>query len=139
MEDPVGSGRGDVLELLLPTPSWDDQNAAGDSIPAGAETGDSPTAADCLGRLPAHRSAVVRRYVESSQGGLVTEFVSAYAPELNPVEYLWAYWKQHELAYVSPKEYWQLGAHARLALKSMKSKRKRLVVGFWKQAKVRFE
>jgi transposase len=90
-------------------------------------------------RLPAHRSVAVRRYVESSQGRLVTEFLPAYAPELNPVEYLWAYWKQHELANVCPKEYWQLGAHARLALKSMKSKRKRLVVAFWKQAELRFE
>lgn len=41
-------------------------------------------------RLPAHRSAPVRRYVESSQGRLVTAFLPAYAPELNPVEYLWA-------------------------------------------------
>jgi len=26
----------------------------------------------------------------------------AYAPELNPVEYLWSYWKQHELPNFAP-------------------------------------
>lgn len=89
--------------------------------------------------LPAHRSAAIRRRVESSQGRLATESLPAYAPELNPIEYLWAYWKQHEVTNVCPKEYWGLDTHARLALKSMKSRRKPLFVAFWKQAELRFE
>lgn len=36
------------------------------------------------------------------------EFLPAYAPELNPVEYTWAYWKQHTLPNVCPKDYWSL-------------------------------
>lgn len=90
-------------------------------------------------RLPAHRSALVRRYVEASRGRIAVEFLPPYAPELNPVEYLWGYWKQHELANVCPKEFWQLGAVARMALKHIKRKRKRLIGAFWRQAELRFD
>ena len=44
--------------------------------------------------LPAHRSRYVRTYVESLGGRLVLERLPAYAPELNPVEYLFGYVKQ---------------------------------------------
>ena len=87
-------------------------------------------------RLPAHRSALVRRYVEASGGRIEVQFRPAYAPELNPVESLWGDWKQHELANVCPREYWQLGAMARLALKKIKRKRKRLIGAFWQQAEL---
>lgn len=90
-------------------------------------------------RLPAHRSALVRQYVEASRGRIEIEFLPAYAPELNPVEYLWGYWKQHELANVCPREWWQLGAMARMALKSMKRRRRRLIAAFWKQAELCFD
>jgi transposase len=33
------------------------------------------------------------------------EFLLPYAPELNPVEYLWAHWKHHELANLCPKNF----------------------------------
>ena len=39
--------------------------------------------------LPAHRSRVVKDYVEALDGHLILERLPAYAPELNPVEYLW--------------------------------------------------
>jgi transposase len=90
-------------------------------------------------RMLAHRSALVRRSVEASRGRIVVKFLPAYAPELNPVEYLWGYWKQHELANVCPKEFWQLGAVARMALKNIKRKRKRLIGAFWQQAELCFE
>jgi transposase len=48
-------------------------------------------------RLPAHRSRLVRDYVRSQNGAIQLEFLPAYAPELNPTEYLWAHWKHHEL------------------------------------------
>jgi transposase len=44
-------------------------------------------------RLQAHRSRLVREYVESQEGTIHLEFLPPYAPELNPVEYLWAHWK----------------------------------------------
>ena len=38
----------------------------------------------------------------------IPTYLPAYAPELNPVEYLWGYWKQHELPNVCPRDYWEL-------------------------------
>jgi transposase len=85
--------------------------------------------------LPGHRSRLVARYVADQKGRIVLEFLPAYAPELNPVEYLWGYWKQHELPNFCPKEYGQLSAHARQALRRMQ-RRPTLVTAFWKQAKL---
>ena len=84
-------------------------------------------------RLPAHRSRLVRDYVDSLGGWIQMEYLPPYAPELNPVEYIWAYWKQHELPNVCPKEYWQLSDGARRALRRMR-RRPRLITAFWKQA-----
>jgi len=56
--------------------------------------------------LPAHRSRVVREYVESLDGHIQLERLPAYAPELNPVEYLFGYAKQRELANLSPPRAW---------------------------------
>jgi transposase len=33
------------------------------------------------------------------------EFLPTYAPELNPVEYLWSHWKQHELPNSCPQDW----------------------------------
>jgi transposase len=84
-------------------------------------------------RLPAHRSRLVRDYVESLRGWIRMEYLPPYAPELNPVEYIWGHWKQHELPNVCPKDYWQLSEAARQTLKRMR-RRPRLIAAFWKQA-----
>jgi hypothetical protein len=55
-----------------------------------------------------------------------------HTPELNPVEYIWAYWKQHELPNVCPKDFWHLSEAARLTLRRMR-RRRRLITAFWKQ------
>jgi transposase len=83
--------------------------------------------------LPAHRSRMVRNYLQTLNGRIRTEFLPSYAPELNPVEYIWAYWKQHELPNVCPKDYWQLSEAARRTLKRMR-RRTRVMAAFWKQA-----
>ena len=85
--------------------------------------------------LPAHRSRRVRDYVDSTAGALQLAFLPAYAPELNPVEYLWAHWKQHELGNFCPKTFSDLSLHAIRALKRMR-RRPKLVVAFWKQAEL---
>ena len=41
-------------------------------------------------RLPAHRSRVVQEFVASQKGRIRIEYLPAYAPELNPTEYIWA-------------------------------------------------
>jgi len=88
-------------------------------------------------RLPAHRSRLVRDYVESQAGALQLEFLPPYAPELNPVEYLWAHWKQHEVPNFCPKTFDQLSAFARAKLRRTQ-RRRALVAAFWKQAELPF-
>ncbi len=48
--------------------------------------------------LPAHRSRSMRAYLEDQAHWLQVERLPAYAPELNPVEGLWANLKGTELA-----------------------------------------
>jgi hypothetical protein len=48
--------------------------------------------------LPAHRSRMMRAWLRSQRSWLVVEPLPAYAPELNPVEGLWANLKGVELA-----------------------------------------
>jgi hypothetical protein len=48
--------------------------------------------------LPAHRSRMMRTWLRRQRSWLVVEPLPAYAPELNPVEGLWASLKGVELA-----------------------------------------
>ena len=48
--------------------------------------------------LPSHRSKKMKAYLASQRLWLVVERLPAYAPELNPVEKLWANLKGSELA-----------------------------------------
>jgi len=84
--------------------------------------------------LPAHRSRLVQHWV-GQQARLELERLPAYAPELNPVEYLWGYWKQHELPNFCPKNFAELSDHARRALRRMR-RRSALVSSFWQQAQL---
>ena len=52
-----------------------------------------------------------------------------------PVEYLWSYWKQHELPNFCPATFGQLSHHARRALRRMRQ-RPALVCAFWEQAEL---
>lgn len=87
--------------------------------------------------LKAHRSRLVRDYVEGSHGALRLAFLPAYAPELNPAEYVWGYCKQHELANFCPRDLVHLGGFARRRLRSMQ-RRQTLVTAFWEQAQLPF-
>lgn len=85
--------------------------------------------------LAAHRSALVREYLESLNGAIQVERLPAYAPELNPVEYLWAHLKHHELTHFCAADFAQLTTVARRRLASMQ-RRASLVRAFWKQAEL---
>jgi len=85
--------------------------------------------------LPVHRSRLVRDFVAGQKHKIHLEFLPAYAPELNPVEYIWGYCKQHELPNFCPKDFAQLGWAARKALRRMR-RRAPLVSSFWKQAEL---
>jgi len=87
--------------------------------------------------LAAHRSKLVKEYVAGLEGRIHLERLSAYAPELNPVEYVWAHLKQHELPNVCAKDLWSLGELARKKLRRMR-RRKPLLTACWKQSSLTF-
>ena len=65
-----------------------------------------------------HRSRLIWDFVREQKGRLWLEFLPAYAPELNPVEYLWSHWKQHELPNFCPQTFWQLSHYGNRLLGS---------------------
>ena len=85
--------------------------------------------------LPGHRSRMVWGFVQQQRGHLWLEYLPGYAPELNPVEYLWSHWKQHELPNFCPQDFGQLSVQARRALQRMR-RRPTLVCAFWEQAEL---
>jgi transposase len=48
--------------------------------------------------LPAHKKAVVKDYVASTQGKLTLHFLPGYAPDLNPDELVWSHVKRTGVA-----------------------------------------
>ena len=84
-------------------------------------------------RSQTHRGRVVREFVARQRGRIELEYLLAYAPELNPVEYIWGYWKHHELPNFCPRDFSQLSYQARRTLRRMR-RRPTLVMAFWEQA-----
>ncbi len=77
--------------------------------------------------LTGHRSRMTWEFIRQQRGRLWVEFLPGYAPELNPVEYLWSHWKQQELPNFCPQNFGQLSHYARKALRRMR-KRPTLVI-----------
>ena len=48
--------------------------------------------------LPAHKTKVVRKYIDSLKGKLSLHFLPRYAPDLNPDELVWSYAKRTGVA-----------------------------------------
>ncbi len=84
-----------------------------------------------------HRSGKVRAWLEALDGHIAIARLPAYAPELNPVEAIWAYLKKHEIANLCLDTIGEVGQFARNRLKSMQ-RRPHLVTAFWKQAELAF-
>lgn len=84
--------------------------------------------------LQAHRSRLVRDYVERD-GEIPLERLPAYAPELNPVEYVWGHLKQHEFGNLCVRTIDEVRRYAGRRLKSMQ-RRTTLVRAFWTQAEL---
>jgi len=70
--------------------------------------------------LRSHRGRLVWDFVCQQRGRIGLEFLPACAPQLNPVEYLWSHWKQHELPNFCPKNFGELSHYARKALWRMR-------------------
>ena len=48
--------------------------------------------------LPAHKTALIKAYVEATNGMLARHFLPGYEPELNPDELMWSHVKRTEMA-----------------------------------------
>jgi len=53
--------------------------------------------------LPAHRAKIVRRFIEENRRWLTVHRFPAYAPELNPQEFLWSAVKRKDMGNFCPK------------------------------------
>jgi len=84
---------------------------------------------------PIHRSRLVRDYVASTQGRLVVERLPAYAPELNPVEYMWGHLKTREIANLITRHAWELSFEATAALRKMR-RRPSIITACYTQAEL---
>jgi len=83
----------------------------------------------------AHRSRVVRDYLDSTRGAVQVAFLPPYTLDRNPVEYLWAWLERHALANFCPANLAQLKTTARNKLKSAQ-RRHSTIVACWKQAEL---
>lgn len=83
--------------------------------------------------LRTHSSKLVREYVESTEGAIELARLPPYAPELNPVEYLWAWLKRHALANFCPNGLTELKAAARAKLNAAR-RRQNIIAACWIQA-----
>ena len=82
-----------------------------------------------------HRSRKVRAWLDQQEGRIAIAFLPPYAPELNPVEAIWAHLKKHEIANLCPTCLAEVSDFARRRLKSMQ-RRPTLVRSFWQQAEL---
>ena len=82
-----------------------------------------------------HRSKVIKDFIAGTHGRLRVEPLPAYAPEINPVEYLWAHLKQHEIGNLIVSYAWELNMQATAALRRMR-RRPRIILACFAQAEL---
>lgn len=82
-----------------------------------------------------HMSRVVREYPDSTRGAIPMALLPGNAPDLNPVEYLWAWLKRHALANFCPRSLAELKTTARSKLRSGQH-RQSIIAACWKQAEL---
>ena len=83
--------------------------------------------------LRAHRSCLVRDYLDTLGDHIKVTYLPPYSPDLNPVDYLWAWLKRHALANYCPSNFTELHTTARNKLKSAQ-KRPSIISACWMQA-----
>ena len=77
----------------------------------------------------------MRDYVASTAGRIQLHFLPGYAPELNPVEFLWSWLKRHALANFCPDTFAELQHTTRGKLKSAQ-RRSLIIASCWQQAEL---
>jgi len=88
-------------------------------------------------RHPVHRSAAVRKFVESTEGRLRLFFLPSYSPDLNPDELVWNHLKRHKVGKSDFKGPNQMRA---VVMKCMRSLQRspRIIRGFFMAPTVRY-
>jgi transposase len=71
-------------------------------------------------RLPAHVKRSTRDWIAAQRHWLKIEWLPPYAPELNPVEYLWAHLDATHLANFAPDELSELEAQVRRGVRQVR-------------------
>ena len=84
---------------------------------------------------PIHRRAEVSEFVAETRGKVRVERLPAYAPDLNPVEWLWRHLKEVELRNLTCLDLEQLHLEFHLALGRVRQKL-RLVKSFFEGAEL---
>lgn len=82
-----------------------------------------------------HRSKMVHDYVASTEGQIEVQRLPAYAPEINPVEYMWGHLKTHEIANLVATKAWELSFAATAALRRMR-RRPSIITACYTQAEL---
>jgi transposase len=85
--------------------------------------------------LAAHRAKIVRQFLKENASWLRAVRMPAYAPELNPPEYLWAAMKAKDLANLRPEGLSLLRKAVRSSYRRIK-KKPDLLAGFLKASKL---
>ena len=67
-------------------------------------------------RLQAHIGEPVKSWLANNRHRIRAELLPPYAPELNPVELIWAHAKTHSLANFAPLEFHDLAMQAHLSV-----------------------
>ena len=88
-------------------------------------------------RLMAHRSKKLNKWLSIHGKRIHIEFLPPYAPELNPVEYLWSYLKFGSLANFCPSDIDHLYKETKSALCKIR-KRPHLIQSFVKHSPANF-
>ena len=83
--------------------------------------------------MKAHRSHLVRDYLDGLAGHIQITYLPPNAPDLNPVEYLWAWLTHQAWANDCPNDLAELHVIARNTLKSAQ-KRPSIIAACWQQA-----
>lgn len=90
-------------------------------------------------RLGGHRRRAVRDWLAAQGGRFVVAELPAYAPALNPVEYLWGWGKPNPVANGGARTEEELHWLARQGLRQAQHRKATLVRAFGKQADLSFE
>jgi len=84
---------------------------------------------------PIHRRAEVTEFVAETRGAVLVERLPSYAPDLNPVEWMWRHLKEVELRNLSCLDLEQLHLELHLALGRLRQK-PRLAPSFFEGAEL---